>query len=267
MAKNIVWFDLETTGVNTARDRIIEICMIKTDFSGNEISSFYSLVNPGPDAEWRQEAVEKHGITHDMLEDQDSFASIAKEVVDFIGDCHLGGYNALYFDIPMLTEELMRAGIVFNHRSRAVLDPFLIYSKYEKRDLSTAYTKYTGKTLDGAHRAETDIRATMEIFQAQRQLYTIAQTPEEIDKEVNESRQNQVDLGGKFKFAEINGKRDVVFNFGKWAGKSFREVYYTDARYIEWLINQGEFPKETKIIAKKLMDKMKAETINDFNNK
>lgn len=259
MSNSIVWFDLETTGINTATDRIIEICMIKTDFDGNEISSFHSLVNPGPGVEWRQEAIDKHGITPDVLKGHKGFEFIAKDVVDFIGDSHLGGYNALYFDIPMLTEELMRAGIVFNYRNRAVLDPFLIYSKYERRDLSTAYTKYTGKTLEGAHRAEADIRAAMEIFQAQRRLYTMPQTPEEIDKEVNESRQTQVDLSGKFKFAEFNGKREVIFNFGKWAGKPFREVYEMDARYIEWLIDKGEFAKETKIIAKKLLEKMKAE--------
>lgn len=259
MEKNIIWFDLETTGVNTSTDRIIEICMVKTDFNGNELGSYYTLVNPGLNVEWRKEAIDKHGITPEDVSDQDSFAYIAKEVIDFIGDCHLGGYNALYFDIPMLAEELMRAGIVFNYRDRAVLDPFLIYSKYERRDLSTAYTKYTGKTLDGAHRAETDIRATMEIFNAQRHLYDMPGSPEEIDKVVNESRQNQVDLAGKFKFAEINGKRDIIFNFGKWAGKPFREVYEADSRYIDWLIDKGEFSKETKIIAKKLLEKMKAE--------
>jgi DNA polymerase-3 subunit epsilon len=264
MAKSIVWFDLETTGVNTATDRIIEICMIKTDFEGNEIASFYSLVNPGTGIEWRQEAIDKHGITPDMLEDQDRFEFIAKEVMDFIGDSDLGGYNALYFDIPMLTEEFMRAGLVFNPRGKAVIDPFIIYSKYERRDLSTAYTKYTGKTLEGAHRAETDIRATMEIFQAQRKLYDMPGSAVEIDQVVNESRQTQVDLSGKFKFAEINGKKEVVFNFGKWMGKPFKEVYEADSRYIEWMIDKGEFAKETKIIARKLVEKMKAEPSMPF---
>jgi DNA polymerase-3 subunit epsilon len=194
-----------------------------------------------------------------MLEDQDRFEFIAKEVMDFIGDSDLGGYNALYFDIPMLTEEFMRAGLVFNPRGKAVIDPFIIYSKYERRDLSTAYTKYTGKTLEGAHRAETDIRATMEIFQAQRKLYDMPGSAVEIDQVVNESRQTQVDLSGKFKFAEINGKKEVVFNFGKWMGKPFKEVYEADSRYIEWMIDKGEFAKETKIIARKLVEKMKAE--------
>ncbi len=260
MEKSIVWFDLETTGVSPSSDRIIEICMIKTDVDGNEVESYHSLVNPGPGIEWREEAIEKHGIQPEQLEGEPPFEQIAKEVFDFIGDSDLGGYNALYFDMPMLVEEFMRAGMVFDHRSRAVVDPFLIYSKYEKRDLSSSYKKYTGKELEGAHRAEADIRATMEIFQAQRKLYDMPQTVVEIDKTVNESRQTQVDLGGKFKFAEINGKKEIIFNFGKWKGKPFRDVYEADARYIDWIVDKGEFSKETKIIARKLAEKLKAET-------
>jgi len=259
MSETIVWFDLETTGVNIVTDRIIEICLIKTDFEGNEISKFYSLVNPGPDVQFSQGAIDKHGITPEMLEDEDSFNFIAQSVVDFIGDSHLGGYNILYFDVPFLTQELMRAGIVFNHRARSIIDPFLIYSKYESRNLETAYTKYTGKKLDNAHRAENDIRATMEIFEAQRKLYDMPQTPKEIDEAVNTSRKDQVDLSGRFKFADINGKREVIFNFGKYEGKPFRDVYHNDSKYIDWIIDKGEFTKETKIIAKKLVDKLKTE--------
>ena len=97
--------------------------------------------------------------------------------------------------------------------------------------LSTAYKKYTGKDLEGAHRADVDIRATMEIFQKQKELYDMPTTAKEIDDVVNESRKDQVDLSGKYKFAEINGKREIVFNFGKNKGKPFKEVYETDARY------------------------------------
>jgi DNA polymerase III subunit epsilon len=256
---NVVWFDLETTGVNTSSDRIIEIAMIKTDSDGNEIGSFQSLVNPGPGIVSSPEAIDKHGITPEMLEDQDSFDYIAKEVLEFIGDSDLGGYNALYFDVPMLVEEFMRSGIAFQHRQRAIIDPFLIYSKYERRDLSTAYKKYTGKDLEGAHRADTDIRATMEIFQKQKELYDMPQTATEIDEVVNEARKDQVDLSGKYKFAEINGKREIIFNFGKNKGKAFKEVYETDSRYIQWIIDKGEFSKEVKIISRKLMEKMRAE--------
>ena len=121
--KNIVWFDLETTGISTTSDRIIEICMIKTDFDGNEIEKYHELINPG-DVKMRPEAQDKHGITPEMLEGKPTFEEIASEINDFIGDCDLGGYNALFFDVPFLAEEFMRCGIIFNHRGRAVMDPF-----------------------------------------------------------------------------------------------------------------------------------------------
>jgi DNA polymerase-3 subunit epsilon len=153
----------------------------------------------------------------------------------------------------------MRCGIVFNHRGRAVMDPFLIYSNYEKRDLTNTYKKFTGKDLEGAHRAEADVRATMEIFQKQREVYDMPQTAEEIDKVVNTRRADQVDLGGKLKFDEINGKRTIVFNFGKNKGKPFKEVVEMDGRYIDWIIDKGEFSTELKVICKKLVAKFKAE--------
>jgi len=252
--KNIVWFDLETTGISTASDRIIEICMIKTDFDGNEIEKYHELINPG-DVQMRPEAQDKHGISPEMLEGKPTFEEIASEINDFIGDCDLGGYNALFFDVPFLAEEFMRCGIIFNHRGRAVMDPFLIYSNYEKRDLTNAYKKYTGKTLEGAHRADVDIKATMEIFQKQRELYNMPNTAEEIDKVVNTRRADQVDLGGKLKFAEVGGKRTIVFNFGKNKGKPFKEVFEMDSRYIDWIIDKGEFSKELKVICKKLVEK------------
>ena len=99
MKKNIVWFDLETTGISTTSDRIIEICMIKTDFDGNEIETYNQLVNPG-NVEMRPEAEDKHGISLEMLKDKPTFEMIASEINDFIGDSDLGGYNALFFDVP-----------------------------------------------------------------------------------------------------------------------------------------------------------------------
>jgi DNA polymerase-3 subunit epsilon len=139
------------------------------------------------------------------------------------------------------------------------MDPFLIYSNYEKRDLTSTYKKYTGKDLEGAHRAEADVRATMEIFQKQREVYQMADTAEEIDKEVNTRRADQVDLGGKLKFADVDGKRTIVFNFGKHKGKPFREIFENDFNYLTWIIEKGEFSKELKIILTKLIAKFKAE--------
>jgi DNA polymerase-3 subunit epsilon len=259
MDKSIVWLDLETTGVNTVTDRIIEICLVKTDLKGNIIKTFKSLVNPGSDVEIRPEAFEKHGISKSDLEDQDSFHFIANEILSFIGDSYLGGYNILYFDVPMLVQEFLRAGIVFEYRNRPIIDPFLIYTKYEPRNLESVYKRLTGKDLEGAHRAENDILATIEIFDKQKEIYTLPESVEELDKFVNESRKDMVDISGKLKFAEIDGKREVVFNFGKWKGVSFRKVFEKDKNYIEWMYDKGEFSKDTKIIVKKLLDKCRAE--------
>ena len=261
MTSTVVWFDVETTGVNVVLDRIIEISLVKTTTEGEVISTYESLVNPGG-VESRPEALEKHGITQEMLRDAPQFSQIAKEIVDFIGDSDLAGYNALRFDIPILVEELYRAGIPFNHRGRAIIDPFRIMSHYEPRDLGSTYKRLTGRDLEGAHRAQADVEATIEIFAAQRRLYpAMSDNIADIDREVNDLRADQVDLAGKLKFAEVNGKREIVFNFGKWQGVPFRQVYEEDRRYIEWLVDKGEFSQETKIIAKKLLARMQSERL------
>ena len=256
MSKSIVWFDLETTGVNTVKDRIIEICLIKTDLKGNHIETYKTLVNPGSNIEMSPGAQDKHGISLEELQDYDEFHVFAKEVVDFIGDSHLGGYNILYFDIPMLVEEFARAGVLFNHRNHKVIDPFLIYTKYEPRNLESYYERITGKKLEGAHRAEADILATIEIFENQKQTYDL-HTIEEIDKSVNSKRNKNVDLAGKLAFDET-GK--IIINFGKHKGKEFNYVYETDSNYLDWIINKGEFHTETKIIFRKLKDKLQRES-------
>jgi DNA polymerase-3 subunit epsilon len=259
--KGIVWFDLETTGINTVKDRIIEICMVK-EIPGEETLTYKTLVQPDCGTKSHPEAQDKHGITEEDLIDAPTFKEIAKEVLEFIGDHDLGGYNVLYFDIPFLVEEFMKAGLIFNHRGKSVVDPFLIYSRYESRNLETAYTKYTGKTLEGAHRAEADIRATMEIFEKQKELYTnMPDNVEEIDKEVNK-RDGRLDLSGKYKFASnpSTGKTEIMFNFGKYKGRPFKEVYEADKRYLQWMIDKGEFSIETKVITRKLIERMESET-------
>lgn len=261
--KNIVWFDLETTGINISQDRIIEICLIKTDSDLKEIEKFYSKVNPGSGIEIRPEAFEKHGITMESLRGEPSFSNIAQKVVDFIGDSDLGGYNALYFDIPMLTEELIRAGIVFNHRKHNVIDPFSIICKLEPRNLESVYSRYLGKDLTNAHSAEADIKATIEIFNHQKKNFQIPDNTNDIDLKFNDKRYENVDLAGKFKFKKINDREIIVFGFGKWIDTPFAEVYKKDPNYINWFITKGDFTMESKIIAKKLIERMKSmETSN-----
>ena len=263
MEKDIIWFDLESTGINTATDRVIEICMIKKTSLGKEIERFQSYVNP-EGMESRPEAIEKHGITPEMLADKPTFKTIAKKVNDFIGDCDLGGYNILYFDIPLLTQELFRSGIPFNHRSRKIIDPFLIQTAYEPRDLSSTYQRMTGKVLENAHAAEADIEATIEIFDCQKAKYSLPASHAEIEESSIKNRKDQVDLANRFKIAEIDGKREIVFNFGKNKGKIFKDVFSEDASYIDWMINKGDFALETKIIAKKLVARIQKETFADM---
>lgn len=261
MEKQVVWFDLETTGINIASDKIIEISMIKTDFLGNEIDSYYSLINPGNSVKSSDEAIEKHGITPEMLQDKPQFCQIVDEIISFIGDCDLGGYNIVNFDIPFIIEESLRCGKVFNWRDRSILDPLLIYNMTEKRDLTSAYKKYTGKDLIGAHRAENDVRATIEIFNAQKKLYSLPNTSHEVSDMFNELKRNNLDSAGKYKIVEIDDKKEIIFNFGKYSGKSVRSVYESDARYLDWIVDKGEFTIETKTVTKKILNRLRSENL------
>ena len=255
----IVWIDLETTGISRTEDRIIEICMIKTDADGNEIDKFYSLINP-EGTKSRSEALDKHGIQDSELEDKPTFRSLAKEMVDFIGDADLGGYNLFYFDLPFIIEEFIRSGIVFDYRSKNIIDPYKAIIKYESRDLESVYRRLFGTELEGSHRAENDIRATMKVFEKQKEIYGLSEDLNEIDLDINPERSGMIDSDGKFVIEEIDGKKQVVFNFGKYKGKSFKTVYETDSRYIDWFINMGDFASESKMYAKKMINKISAET-------
>lgn len=256
MENTIVWFDLETTGLDISNDRIIEICLIKTDTSGNEIAMFKTKVNP-EGVKSRPEAFEKHGITDESLLDEDTFKYIAPSVVEFIGDSDLGGYNIIRYDLPLLIEEFIRAGVPFNYRSRAIVDPYKILAKYEPRGLGATYTRLTGKKIENAHKAEDDVRATMEVFNIQQKLYNLPHELGAIDNIVNK-RENQVDLGGKFIIGvtENSNKPEVLFNFGKWKGQSFTHVFKTSPDYLNWMIDKGDFTQETKLIIKKLQQKI-----------
>lgn len=252
--KNIVWFDVETTGLDMLNDRIIQIYLCKTDFEGNVIAEFQTYVNPDG-VKSHPNAIEKHGITDEFLLDYDKFSYIAPEINEFIGDCDLGGYNIVNFDIPFLMEELMRAGIVFNYRGRNILDPLTIYRKSEPRDLGSAYKKFTGKTLEGAHDAANDVLATIEIFNAQKSVYDLPSSATEIDKIFNEGKDDYLDLGRKFKLVvSEEGVKQVYMTFGKYKDRLVSDVVSMDPNYIDWIINKGQFSSETKIICKKLFN-------------
>lgn len=248
--KPIVFFDLETTGLNISEDRIIEFCAVKIDGDTTE-KLYYRLNSVGvPIA---PEATEKHGINESDLVGAPSFADVAIEILEFLGDCDLGGYNILGFDLPLLTEEFYRAGIPFNHRKHRILDGYAILKHYEPSTLESVYKKYTGKTLENAHTAEADVLATIEVLKSQLSLYDIPETIDELEQ-ITAHRSEIVDLAGKYKLK--NG--EITVNFGKHFGKNVKEVYKSDPGYFEWLQGASGFTSETKIITGKILTKLKS---------
>lgn len=261
--KDIVWFDVETTGVNTSTDRIIQIYLHKTDSLGNHIDSFETYVNP-QGVKSRPDAIEKHGITDEFLEDYPPFSHFADKIIEFIGDNNLGGYNIQKFDIPILMEELMRCGKVFSYRNRAIIDPLKILYTLEPRDLGSVYKRFTGKDLEGAHDAREDVVGTVEIFQSQRKYFgdQLPESIEELHDLINEDQKSQLDLAGMFKITEKEGEKSVIFGFGKYAKRPVNDVFQIEPGYFDWIANKSNFPTETKIICRKLTDRLKAGPIN-----
>ena len=245
--KHIVWFDVETTGLDIVNDRIVEICLVKTDYELNVIETFYSLIKPPLDTVWSENAIEKHKITPDAVKNSPAWEDIAKDIFNFIGDNDLGGYNILKFDIPMISEEFLRCKIAFNFKKLNIIDPYILYNKMEKRDLVSAYKKFTGNDLENAHKATDDIHATIDIFKAQKELWNLGDI--ESVNEIIQGDLDYVDPQGKLKYVKIEGgKNVVVFNFGKYKDKSVQYVLENDPKYIDWLCNAQSTSRYLRLI-------------------
>ncbi len=251
LERPVVFFDLETTGVDIINDRIIEMCMVKMDTDGSIMKSWKARFNPEGRLS-RPEALEKHGITDDELLDEDTFSYIAPEIQLFFEDSDIGGYNVLRFDLPILCEEFMRAGIPFSYRTKKIIDSYLILAKMEPRKLEDVYTKYTGKTLENAHSAESDIFATIEIFHKQNEIYDLPQSIDELEK-MTVDRSSLIDLSGKYKLED--GK--VMISFGKHQGKTFKEAHELDPSYFEWVKTSPNFSKDLKAVTSLLQRRLK----------
>lgn len=239
LKKPIVFFDLETTGINVASDRIVEICVLKINPDHTE-ETFTARVNPK--IPMSKEAVEITGITDNDLKDCPTFAEIAPKLNKFIENCDLAGFNSNKFDIPMLAEELLRAGYDFDMKKRRAIDVQVIYHKLEQRNLAAAYKFYCGKDLTDAHSALGDTRATYEVLKAQLEKYQ-DQIENDVEKLSEFSVQsNNVDFAGRFIYDE-NG--DEIVNFGKHKGMKVTEVLRREPNYYTWIMN-GDFPLYTK---------------------
>ncbi len=238
LKRPIIFFDLETTGVDTARDRIVEVSMIKIMPDGEEITRTRRL-NPGMPIP--PEATAVHGITDDDVRDCPTFPQVAKSLAQFIQGCDFGGFNSNRFDLPVLVEEFMRAGVDVDFKRRRFVDVQTIFHKKEQRTLVAAYRFYCDKELEDAHSAEADTRATYEVLQAQIERYDDLENDIDFLAEYS-SQGNAADFAGRILYDEQGCE---VFNFGKHRGCSVEEVFRREPSYYDWMMN-GDFPLYTK---------------------
>ena len=251
LKKPIVILDLETTGINHTKDRIVQIAILKV-FPDGKKDKFNEIINPGIPIPDKSSSI--HGITDDMVKDKPFFKDIANKVVNFIRGCDIVGYNSTKFDIPMLAEELMRAGVDFDFSKVNFIDVQTIYHKKEPRTLSAAYKFYCDKNLDGAHNAMVDVEATYEVLLAQLDRYDDLKNDVEYLSNFT-TRTKNVDFAG---FIIYDGDGNEVFNFGKYKGKKVEEVLEKDTGYYGWIKN-ADFPLYTK----KVIDKIKLRTLTN----
>ena len=238
LKRPIVFFDLETTGVDTAKDRIVEISMVKVMPNGDEIVRT-RLINPQMHIPEVAQAV--HGITDEDVKDAPTFAQIAKSLAQFIEGCDFGGFNSNRFDLPMLVEEFLRANIDVDFKRRKFVDVQNIFHKMEQRTLVAAYKFYCNKDLTNAHSADADTMATYEVLMAQLEKYDIPTDVEGL-AEFTAGNARFADFAGRITY---DAQGVEVFNFGKYKGQRVVDVFRRDTGYYGW-IQQGDFPQYTK---------------------
>ena len=245
LQKPIVFFDLETTGVNAIHDRIVEISYIKVFPDGNEESKTLRI---NPERHIPEQSSAIHGIYDEDVKDCPTFKQVARDIAAIFVNSDIAGFNSNYFDVPMLVEEMLRAGIDFDITKCRLIDVQNIYHKLEQRTLSAAYKFYCGKNLEDAHSAQADTRATYDVLKAQLDKY-----PDTLNNDVQflssfSKMNDNVDFAGRIIY---NDKHIPVFNFGKYKGQSVEDVLARDPGYYGWMM-QGDFPQNTKQVLTKL---------------
>ena len=249
LTRPLAFLDLETTGTNLAKDRIVEIAVLKLMPDGN-IHEKETLVNPQMPIPVAITLV--HHISDDDVKDAPTFDKIAKAFFIFLEDCDLAGFNSMRFDLPILLEEFYRAGVIFDLSNRKLVDVQRIYHMMEPRNLTAAYKFYCEKNLDGAHSAMADVRATFEVLKSQLDRYVDA-LKNDMDFLHQLSKDGDfVDLGRRMYFD--NGIE--IFNFGKHKGKAVEEVFKIEPSYFDWII-KGEFPMDFKEKIRNIKERMK----------
>ncbi|MCM1005470.1 MAG: 3'-5' exonuclease [Prevotella sp.] len=246
----LVFFDLETTGVNIHTDRIIEISCVKVLPDGTH-REYTQRLNPERPIPASSTAV--HHITDEMVKDAPTFADIADKLMMSFEGCDIAGFNSNKFDIPLLMKEFERVGKQFSLKGRRLIDVQTIYHKMEQRTLSAAYRYYCNKELQNAHSATADTMATYEVLMAQLDMYPETDTfGNDMEKLARFSVQGgNVDLSGRL---SRNDADEIVFNFGKHKGKPVEEVFRKEPSYYSWIM-QGDFAKDMKDIVTQIFVK------------
>jgi DNA polymerase-3 subunit epsilon len=263
LKRPLAFFDLETTGVNVASDRIVEISILKAMPDGTE--NIKTLrINPAMPIPLESSLV--HGIYDEDIKNEPTFKQVGEELARFLDDCDLAGYNSNRFDIPVLLEEFLRNGIDFEIENRQFVDVQNIFHQMEQRTLKAAYLFYCGKNIENAHSAEADIKATYEVLKAQIEKY---ENVEWEDKKGQILKPVQNNIEALHKFTNLNKPVDFaarmvynedgveVINFGKHKGRPVEEVFQTEPSYYNWMLN-GDFPLYTKRCLEKIWNRMNA---------
>ncbi len=257
LEKPIVFFDLETTGVNVGTDHIVEICLLKVN-PDQTTEQLVHRVRPvdsdGKTIHIPEFTTAIHGISDADVADKPSFTQLAPEIASFIGDADLAGYNSNKFDVPLLVEEFLRAGLKFDLKSRRLIDVQNIFHKMEQRTLKAAYRFYCGKNLDHAHSADADTMATYEVLMAQLDRYQDSEYTAP-DGSVSKPIVNNIEQLSQFtcnsQWADLVGhigydkQHREIFNFGKHKGKTLESVFNVEPAYYDWMM-KADFPLSTK---------------------
>lgn len=258
LKRDLCFFDVEATGLHVIRDRIIQIAIKKFFADGRPTATYVQLINPGIPIS--QEAMDLTGITPDLLRNKPTFAQVAKDIFEFISDADLAGYNSNRFDIPILMEELARAGFDFTLDGRRSIDVQRIFYRMEPRSLRAAHRFYCGEDMGNSHDALDDVEATVAVLKGQLMKYEgvdLVDDEEFIEAPVKNDMEALHDFTNDPRMLDVtqrlryNDQGDVIFNFGRYLGRSVVEVFREDQDYYHWILKK-EFSVQVKAIVKKI---------------
>ncbi|MCB0665204.1 MAG: 3'-5' exonuclease [Saprospiraceae bacterium] len=264
LKRNLCFFDVEATGLHVIRDRIIQIAIKKFFVDQRPPETYVQLINPGIPIS--KEAMELTGITPDILRNKPTFQQVAKDIYYFIGDADLAGYNSNRFDIPILMEELARSGFEFSMEGRRSIDVQRIFYRMEPRSLRAAHRFYCNEDMGNSHDALDDVEATVAVLKGQLSKYKdvdleddeeFLEAPVRNDMDALHDFTNDPRMLDVTQRLKYNDSGEVVFNFGRYLGRSVTEVFKSDQDYYHWIIKK-EFSVQVKAIVKKIYNTIDA---------